>query len=343
MDTLEQIVQRARSQRKHIVLAEPTDPRILQAGVRAAEDGLARITLVGSLPTIRELAQAQQLSLEHVNIEDPSTSPLASELAATLHRLRAHRGLTMEQAQEQTQDSLHYANLLVHAGHADGSVAGAVYTTAQVIRSALQIVGKAPSSKLVSSFFLMVFDQDHHPIQGSMIFSDCALVINPNAEQLADIAISAAHNARQLLNDTPRVAMLSFSSAGSAKHPHTEKVIEAARLAQSRCPDLAMDEDVQLDTAVVPEIALKKVPNSVVKGRSNVLIFPDLDAGNIGYKLAERFAGAQAIGPLLQGLNKPCNDLSRGCHANDVYHVIAVTAVQAAAAAPPENSPHTER
>ncbi|HLR13452.1 MAG TPA: phosphate acetyltransferase [Burkholderiaceae bacterium] len=331
MDILEQLTSRAQAGGKHIVLPEPTDPRVLKAGVRAARDNIATITLVGSTEAIRKAAQTAQVSLDPVTIVDPDDSPLASELAEALHQRRAHRGLTLEQAREQVRQPLHFANLMVHTDHADGSVAGAVLTTADVIRSALHIIGKAPASKLVSSFFLMVFNKSHHPIQGGMIFSDCALVINPNAEQLADIAISAAHSARQLLGETPRVAMLSFSSAGSAKHPHVEKVVQAARLAKAEWPDLAIDEDVQLDTALVPDIAIKKVPDSAVRGQSNVLIFPDLDAGNIGYKLAERLAGAHAIGPLLQGLNKPCNDLSRGCSTDDVYHVIAVTAVQAAA------------
>lgn len=329
MNVLEQITGRASRHPAHIVLCEGDDPRVLHAAARAAKDGIAKITLVGNTAAIQACAAQESITLENVSIVDPEHSPLTALLVDALLQLRAKKGMTHEKAAREVLDPLRFANLMVHTGHADGSVAGAVYTTADVVRSALQIIGKAPGSALVSSFFLMLFDKPHHPIQGGMIFSDCALIIDPTAKQLAGIAAAAAQNAQSLLNETPRVAMLSFSTAGSAHHPRVEKVIQAARAVKERYPELAIDEDIQLDAAIVPEIAARKLPASQVQGHANVLIFPDLDAGNIGYKLAERIGGATAVGPLLQGLNRPANDLSRGCCDDDVYYVIAVTVIQA--------------
>jgi len=266
-----------------------------------------------------------------VQVVDPQRSALAEPLADALHALRAKRGMTPEQARQAVLDPLCFADLMVHAGHADGSVAGAVRTTADVVRNALQIIGRGPGVSQVSSFFLMMFDKPWHPRKGGMIFSDCGLVIDPDEETLAGIAMSAADSARRLLGEEPRVAMLSFSTAGSAAHANVDKVVNAARRVKAARPELAIDEDVQLDTAITPEICARKLPESSVQGRANVLVFPNLDAGNIGYKLAERMAGAMAIGPLLQGLSKPANDLSRGCSADDVYYVIAVTGLQAQA------------
>lgn len=334
MNLLDQLITRAKRQPAHIVLCEGEDPRVLHAAARAALDGIARITLVGNAARIQACGVSEGITLDAVTVVDPACSPLTHELTDTLLQLRAKKGMALEQAQQEVLDPLRFANLMVHAGYADGCVAGAVYTTADVVRSALQLIGKAPDCTAVSSFFLMLFDKPHHPIQGGMIFSDCALVIDPSSDQLADIAIAAAHSATQLLNQTPRVAMLSFSTAGSAHHQHVEKVVLAARSIKKRQPHLAIDEDIQLDAAIVPDIAARKLPQSQVQGRANVLVFPNLDAGNIGYKLAERIGGATAIGPLLQGLNRPANDLSRGCSANDVYYVIAITGIQAGAALP---------
>uniref|UniRef100_UPI002FDD7F6C phosphate acyltransferase n=1 Tax=Denitromonas sp. TaxID=2734609 RepID=UPI002FDD7F6C len=216
---------------------------------------------------------------------------------------------------------------------ADGTVSGAVHTTGDVVRAAIQVLGVKPGFKLISSFFLMMMCEPFHSLKGGLIFSDCGLVVDPNAEELSEIAMAAADSARDLLMEEPRVAMLSFSTRGSARHASVDKVVDAARRVKAQRPNMAIDEDVQLDAAIVAEIANRKLPDSQVKGNANVLIFPNLEAGNIGYKLAERVGGAVAIGPLMQGLSLPANDLSRGCSAEDVFHVIAVTVVQAHSAA----------
>ncbi|RTQ97289.1 phosphate acetyltransferase [Halomonas nitroreducens] len=329
MKALNQILERARRDPQRIVLCEGQDERVLQAAVKAAEDGIARILLVGSGAAMAAGARELGVSLSGVELLDPADSPLTEPLAEALFSLREKKGMTREQASAAVREPLCFANMLVREGHADGSVAGAVNTTADVVRTAIQLLGLAPGSKLVSSFFLMMLCKPFHNLKGGMIFSDCGLVIDPDAEQLAQIAMAAADSARALLDEEPRVAMLSFSTSGSAQHGNVEKVVEAAREVKSRRPGLAIDEDVQLDAAIVAEIAERKLPDSKVRGNANVLIFPDLEAGNIGYKLAERIGGAEAIGPLLQGLAKPANDLSRGCSVDDIYHVIAVTTVQA--------------
>nr|WP_299246014.1 phosphate acetyltransferase [uncultured Halomonas sp.] len=331
MQVLDNIMERAKQARKRIVLCEGDDARVLEAAVRAAQDGIADIILVGERAGIEATAADNNVSLDAITLIDPAESSLTPSLVEALYQLRHKKGMTQERAEHEVQKPLVFADLLVRLEHADGSVAGAVHTTADVVRSAIQIVGVKPGAKLVSSFFLMVMEEAHHQRKGGMIFSDCGLVIDPSAEELAEIAKAAADSARALLGEEPKVAMLSFSTNGSAKHAAVDKVVEAARKVKAECPELAIDEDIQLDAAIVPEIAQRKLPDSRVKGEANVLIFPDLEAGNIGYKLAERIGGAKAIGPMLQGLAKPANDLSRGCSPDDVYHVIAVTAVQAQA------------
>ncbi|MFG6179573.1 phosphate acetyltransferase [Halomonas sp. THAF12] len=332
MKALNQILERARRSPRRIVLCEGEDERVLRAAVKAAEDGIAHVILVGHWAAMAEVARTEGLGLSGVELIDPADSPLAAPLAEALFALREKKGMTREQAAAAVREPLCFANMLVREGHADGSVAGAVHTTADVVRSAIQLLGLAPGSQLVSSFFLMMLCQPFHSLKGGMIFSDCGLVIDPDADQLGQIAMAAADSAEALLGEEARLAMLSFSTSGSARHGNVDKVVQAARGVKAARPGLAIDEDVQLDAAIVAEIAQRKLPDSKVKGNANVLIFPDLEAGNIGYKLAERIGGAEAIGPLLQGLARPANDLSRGCSADDIYHVIAVTTVQAQAA-----------
>ena len=329
MKAINRIIDRARANPLRIVLCEGDDPRILQAALRATREGTARIVLAGDRTRITRLAEDEAIDLSGMELIDPADSPRTEAYAEELFRLREKKGMTREQAQQEVRKPLCFANLMVHLGDADGSVAGAVHTTGDVVRNALQIIGVDKSFKLVSSFFLMMLCEPFHTLKGGLIFSDCGLVVDPDAEELANIAMAAADSAASLLAEEPRVAMLSFSTSGSARHAAVSKVVEAARAVKRQRPELAIDEDVQLDAAIVAEISNRKLPDSKVKGRANVLVFPNLEAGNIGYKLAERVGGAVAIGPLLQGLAKPANDLSRGCSAEDVFHVIAVTVVQA--------------
>lgn len=329
MKPLHRIIERAKSVPMRIALSESDDPRIIDAAVRAAFEGIAHITLVGSEDQVSEFAGARNIDLKGVGFYDPNSDPIQSLLEKSLYDLRCHKGMTLNMAAKLARDPLVCANLLVRNGYADGTVSGAVRTTAEVVRTALQVLGAAPESKLVSSFFLMMLCEPFHKLKGGIIFSDCALVVDPSVEELAAIAIAASDNARDLLMEEPKVAMLSFSTSGSASHSSVDKVIEATAKVKQVCPALDIDGDIQLDAAIVADIAARKVPNSSVKGKANVLIFPSLEAGNIGYKLAERIGGAKAIGPLLQGLAHPANDLSRGCTADDVFYVIAITAVQA--------------
>jgi len=311
-----------------IVLAEGDDIRVIQAATRAREDKIADCILVGDSEKIDALARKNGLDLFDIRIENPATSELSSAYADLLFSLRAKKGLTLEQARQQVLDPLYFADLMLAADDADGSIAGARYTTGDRVRSALQIIGVAPGFKTVSSFMLMQFDPDQQPDRPQMIFSDCALVVNPSAEQLAEIAMVSTESARRLLDDEPRVAMLSFSTNGSAEHEMVDKVRQATELVRQAMPDLAIDGEIQLDAAIVPSVAARKIPDSAINGQANVLIFPDLNAANIGYKLTQRFGGAKAIGPIMQGLKKPANDLSRGCSEADVYDLIDLTAKQ---------------
>jgi phosphate acetyltransferase len=329
MRALENVIEAAKNRPARIVLPEADDPRVLNASLRSAREGIARPVLIGDSERITAAAKQAELRGAGISLVDPSASPAREEYARALSDLRRHKGMTLEQARRELLDPLTFANMMVRMGDADASVAGAVHTTASVVRSAIQVIGLHPSSRLVSSFFLMLFCDAASSYRGALIFADCGLVVEPSAEELAQIAIDAADNARRLLQEEPRLGMLSFSTGGSAEHSRVTRVIEAARRVRSLRPELAVDEDVQLDTALVEEIARRKLPGSRVQGRANVLVFPNLDAGNIGYKLAERLGGARAIGPLLQGLARPASDLSRGCSAEDIFNVMAVTGLNA--------------
>ncbi len=325
------LIERARSDPRHIVLAEGEDERVIEGAARVVAEGIASITLLGREGVIRERAADYGLSTPPFAILDPAASDKLEEYARHIHALRSEKGVSLDEARKIAADPLFFANTMVSRGEAAGSVAGAHYTTADTVRAAIQVLGMKAGYSLVSSFFIMLLLESYHQINGALIFADCGLVVDPDASELAQIAIMSADTARTMLAMEPRVAMLSFSTHGSAKHALADKVVAATEAVRRQRPDIIVEGEVQLDVGIIPEISARKAPSSRIAGRANVLVFPDLDAGNIGYKLVERFANALAIGPILQGLEKPANDLSRGCSADDVYRVTAVTVVQAQA------------
>ena len=327
MALIDKIKAKAKANVKRIVLPEGEETRNVQAAIKIAEQGLAKLTLLGDPQKVRETAAGAPL--DALEIIDPKASPKLEAYAQTLYELRKAKGMTIEQAAELVKDPMYYGVMMVKMGDADGLVSGAIHSTGDMLRPALQIIKSKPGIKTVSSCFLMECPNKAYGDDGVMVFADCAVNIEPDAEQLASIALGAADSARALAGIEPRVAMLSFSTKGSAKHDLVTKVQEATRIAKELAPDLMLDGELQLDAAIVESVGKLKSPGSPVAGKANVLVFPGLEAANIGYKLVQRLAGAEAYGPILQGIAKPCNDLSRGCSVDDIVATVAITAAQA--------------
>ncbi len=334
MELIQEIVDRAKANPQHIVFPEGTEERTLKAADRLLRDKVVKLTLIGDPYSIR--SRAHDLNLKYVeqeaNLVDPKNHEKKEAYIELLMELRKKKGLTYEHASMLVEDPLYLGCLMIKAGDADGELAGAINATGDVLRPALQIIKTAPGISCVSGAFLMFLATEEYGHNGLLIFADCAVMPNPTAPELAQIAVSSAQTARAIAGVDPKIAMLSFSTKGSAKHEMVDKVVEATRIAQEMAPELAIDGEMQADAALVEKVAKLKAPDSPVAGEANVLVFPSLEVGNIAYKLVQRLGGAEAVGPILQGMAAPVNDLSRGCSVEDIYKMTAITANQAIAA-----------
>lgn len=325
MSFIEKVKALAKENIKTVVLPEAQDIRVQEAARKITDEGFAKVILIGDRENIKT-----DIDISDIEVINPSKSEKFETYVNEFYELRKAKGVTIEKANEIIKNNIYFATMMVHMGDADGLVAGSVCSTADTLRPALQILKTAPGTKLVSSFFIMNVPNSEYGEEGMFLFSDCGLNTNPNADELSEIAISSSKSWKELVGTEARVAMLSYSTLGSAPVTElTSKVIEATKLVKEKCPELMVEGEIQLDAAIVPKVAAQKAPNSDVAGKANVLIFPDLNAGNIGYKLVQRLAGAEAYGPITQGIKRPVNDLSRGCSSDDIVGVVAITAVQA--------------
>ncbi len=331
MTFIEGVKQKAKNQLKTIILTEPEDRRVLEAADEVVQQGFAKIILIGDKKQIEEDAKKYKIDISKIRVIDIKSECKKKQYANSLYELRKNKGMTLENAIELVNEPIYYGIMMLKdkEEEADGLVAGAIHSTADTLRPALQILKTKPETKLVSAFFVMCVPNCEYGEDGIFVFGDCGINQNPTSEELSEIAIASANSFKSLVGKEPKVAMLSYSTYGSAKSELVDKVVEATKIAKEKRNDLFIDGEMQLDAAIIPEIAKLKAPNSILKGNANVLIFPDLNSGNIGYKLVQRLAKAEAYGPICQGIAMPVNDLSRGCSKEDIVGVIAITAIQA--------------